>query len=286
VAALRVVAVVLAAGAVTGKAQAADSALFFLFERTTARPGEQVTVRTAGTPAGFRQTTGTRATMRLYLVRNEAAGKVRSRFDGRLDYVGSLRPGRRGRALLRFVLPPLDSGRYAAAVWCPSCAATSRGRTFFVLGVRADTAARYRRQMLLNVAAPRATAERCPVTQPRSDRPHGPEDDRWYGNDKLWVSLPPGGVLRVAPSQVRPNGALFDKPDWMPTGVTGSLTVRGRRIDAHAPSLRVHSVNWGYNSTGRGSWRSAISYPTEGCWKLTGRVRDISISYVLKVERL
>jgi hypothetical protein len=223
--------------------------------------------------------------MRLYLVQNEAAGQVRSRFDARLEYLGSLRPDLRGRALLRFVLPPLDSGRYAAAVWCPSCAATSRGRTFFVLGVRPDTA-RYRRQMLLSVAAPRATAARCPVTQPSGDWPQGLEGDRWYGNDKLWVSLPPGGLLRVAPSQVRPDGTLFDKPGWMPTGVRGSLTVRGRRIDAHAPALRVHSVNWGYSSTGRGSWRSAISYPSEGCWKLTGRVRDISISYVLKVERL
>jgi hypothetical protein len=127
----------------------------------------------------------------------------------------------------------------------------------------------------------------CPVTRPSGMKPRGLRGDRWYGNGKLWVLLPPGGVLRVTPGQVNPDGSMFDKPGWVPTGVRGALVVRGRRIDGAAPPLRVHSVNWGHNTvTGRGSWRSAITYPTAGCWRLTGRVRDVTLSYVLKVERL
>jgi hypothetical protein len=49
--------------------------------------------------------------------------------------------------------------------------------------------------------------------------------------------------------------------------------------------MRVRAVNWGYSSTGRGSWASAVSFPGEGCWRITGRVRDVSLTYVVKVVR-
>lgn len=289
-AALRVAAIALAAGIAAARPDGAQSALFFFFEPTTATPGDRVTVRTGGTPRGFQpnQRAGSlRREMRLYLVRNAVADKVRARHDSRLHFIGSLRPDYRGRGVLTFPVPPLDSGSYAAAVWCPECARSSFGRTFFVLGVHPRTVNRFRRLMLLRVVAPRATADRCPVTQPSNDRPRGLEGDRWYGNGKLWAWLPPGGVLRVAPGQVNPDGSMFDKPGWLPTGIGGVLAVHGRRIDGPAPPLRVHAVSWGHNTaTGRGGWRSAITYPMEGCWKLTGRVEDVSLSYVLKVERL
>jgi hypothetical protein len=30
-------------------------------------------------------------------------------------------------------------------------------------------------------------------------------------------------------------------------------------------------------------WASAVKFPSEGCWRLTGRVGDIALSYVVKV---
>ena len=46
-------------------------------------------------------------------------------------------------------------------------------------------------------------------------------------------------------------------------------------------------MNWGYSIVDgrrqRGSWASAVEFPSEGCWRLTGRVQDVSLSYVVKV---
>jgi hypothetical protein len=48
--------------------------------------------------------------------------------------------------------------------------------------------------------------------------------------------------------------------------------------------MQVLSVNWGHSlSTGRGSWMSAVTFPSEGCWRINGRVRDVSLSYVVRV---
>lgn len=90
-------------------------------------------------------------------------------------------------------------------------------------------------------------------------------------------------------SRVERDGSIFWKFGWLPTGIDVSpgLTVAGRRLDAASPPMRVLGVNWGYSYVrgvrGRGSWATAVSFPSEGCWKLTGRVGDIALSYVVKV---
>jgi len=82
-----------------------------------------------------------------------------------------------------------------------------------------------------------------------------------------------------------PDGTISNKLWWLPRdGFTGRLTVHGERLDARSSPMWVRAVNWGYSSTGKGSWASAVSFPGEGCWRLTGRVGDISITYVLRVR--
>jgi hypothetical protein len=44
-------------------------------------------------------------------------------------------------------------------------------------------------------------------------------------------------------------------------------------------------VRWGYSSTGRGGWASAVVFAGEGCWRITGRVRDVSLTFVVRVVR-
>jgi hypothetical protein len=154
----------------------ARSALFFFFNPATAAPGDRVTVRTAGTPQSFelsRRVRPFQQAYRLYLVPNEIAGTVRSRFDTRLHFIGSLRPDRNGRGY------------------------------------------------------------------------------------------------------------------WLAAGVDGSLTVQGGRMSdfASAP-LQVHRVNRGTLSGYRGATcATPITFPTEGCWKLTARVKDVSLSFVVRVDR-
>jgi hypothetical protein len=275
------VALLLAAIGAGAAAEDGRSALFFLLQPTTAQPGDVVTVRTGGTPASF--TLGQRVrpfgrSMRLYLVPNGVAPDVHSRFDRRAHFVGRLVPDARGRGLLQFTAPPLELDRYTVAAWCPGCAGTSAGRTWFATEVGSQTMPRYRSQMLLRVTAPPPTP--CPATTTPTGR---------YGNGALSTHLLPGGTLAIAPDRVDPGGSISWKFGWLPSGIDVSrgLTVSGRRLDAPSPPMRVLGVNWGYSYTaagrGPGSWATAVAFPGEGCWQLTGRVRDITLSYVVRV---
>lgn len=247
----------------------ASAALFFLFGPTAANAGDIVTVRTGGTPASFtarQRRKPLQRPVRIYVVPSDVAHEVRSRFDPRISFVGSLVPDRDTRGLLSFRAPPLDSGTYAVAAWCPGCAASSRGETFFVLAPAESS--RYRKQMTLRLNLPPVTPD-CPVTKGR------------YGNGILSTSVPgPDGVLATRKD---PDGSYFQKLWWLPKrGFGGNLVVSGERLDAPA-RMTVHSVNWGHSSDGRGSWASAVSFPSEGCWRLTGRVGDVSLTYVVRV---
>jgi hypothetical protein len=253
-------------------AASASASLFFLFDPTSAGPNERVTVRLGGTPASFTpdaRNLPLQRAMRLYLVPNDVARTVRSRFDKRLHFVGALVPDRDQRGILTFTVPPLDSGTYAVAVWCPACGPSSRGRTFFVLPVARNDPGRFAHLQLLDVRMPDVNAS-CPVTT------------GLHGNGFLRVSLS-DGVYSMRRDE---DGTLFNKLGWLPKkGFAGNLTVRGERLDAPG-TLRVLSVNWGQMIVNgravRGSWMSAVKFPSEGCWRLTGRVSDISLSYVVK----
>ncbi|HLG09032.1 MAG TPA: hypothetical protein VI409_10240 [Gaiellaceae bacterium] len=271
---LRFGVLVLAAAVVAAVvAASAHAALFFLFKPTTARAGDLVTVRLGGTPATFTLDQRERPfqrPLRLYLVRNRVAGEISTRFDPRLHFIGALVPDRNVRGVLTFTVPPLDTDTYVVAAWCPGCAKHSLGRTFSVLPI--PRVSRYRDLMGLRVRLPSAM-ETCPVT-----------GEGRYGNGLLSTTLPADGVLLA---RREPDGSLFQKLPWLPrAGLTGVLTVRGERLDAPSPRMGVLSVNWGYASSGpaaRGSWASAVSFPSEGCWRISGRVRDVTLSYVVKV---
>lgn len=259
----------IAAVATAVLASSAGAALFFLFKPATAKPGELVTVRLGGTSTNFtlaQREKPFRRPIRVYLVPNRVAGAVSSRSDPRLHFIGRIVPDRNRRGLLAFEVPPLDTDMYAVAAWCPECATYSFGRTFFVLPV--PKVSRYREQMGLHVQMPPPT-ETCPVTK------------GWYGNGFLSTTAPGDEGVLVARRDT--DGALFQKLPWLPReGFTGVLTVRGERLDAPG-RMRVVSVNWGHSSDGRGSWASAVTFPSEGCWRISGRVQDISLSYVVKV---
>lgn len=251
-------------------AAAAHGALFFLFDPTTAEPGDVVTIRLGGTARDYaveRRTLPLRRPIRIYLVPAESATEVRGRFDPRLHFVGSVRPARTGRGVLTFRLPPLDADTYVVAAWCAGCARFSFGTTFFAQTV--PRVSRYRDEMAIRVDMPSPT-KRCPVTK-------GPS-----GNGLLSTPMPRSdGTLLVA----RRDGTLFEKLAWIPhRGLTGSLVVRGERLDASAPPLRVLGAYWGHRSdTGKGSWASAVEFPSEGCWRIWGRVNDVTLTYVVRV---
>lgn len=270
---LRLGGVVLAVAVVAAAlSSAAGAALFFLFSATVAKPGDVVTLRLGWTPAEFtasRRERPLQRAIRVYLVAAGEAADVRGRFDRRLSFLGRIVPDARGRGLLRFTVPPLDNGDYVLAYWCPGCVRYG-SPTFGVQTI--PRVSRYRRLMGLRVELPDPRSA-CPVTVPNS-----PRSGRFnHTNGFLSSTLPSGGVISAA--RYEPDGSLFWKPYWRARDPEGwTVAVRGQRLDAPAPLMRVLAVRWG-----SGSWATASTFPSEGCWRITGRVGDVSLSYVVKV---
>jgi hypothetical protein len=137
-------------------AEGARASLFFLFNPTNASPGDKVVVRTGGTPADFKlsdRVKGRMQPIRVYLVPNTVAGDVSSRDDPRLRPIGTLVPDKNGHGVLTFRVPAVKGGGYAAAAWCPGCAAYSLGQTFSTFQVTGGIVPRFRPLMLLRVEA-------------------------------------------------------------------------------------------------------------------------------------
>ena len=104
--------------------------------------------------------------------------------------------------------------------------------------------------------------------------------ERAYGNGKLWVGgLGEDGVIRAGRHFVTRDGGVEWKLGWW-REVPGRLEISGRRIDAPAPPVRSR-VPAGYGRTGFQS--SGVLFPTDGCWRLTGRVGQTALTFVVSV---
>jgi hypothetical protein len=101
--------------------------------------------------------------------------------------------------------------------------------------------------------------------------------DSSYGNGRLWVGgLWPKGVIVATPNFIDQDGSVGMKFGWW-RQVSGYLRITGRRLDAPAPPLRA-DVSAGYGRTGFQA--SGVSFPTEGCWEVTGKVRQTTLTFV------
>jgi len=123
-------------------------------------------------------------------------------------------------------------------------------------------------------AAPSSVA--CEVTRPNgivagSDQP----EPHSYGNRQL--SLGPFGLW--------PDGSLGMKFGWT-RGVRGPLRIKGRRLDAPASPLRAVIPN-GYREIEQiGFQATSLVFSTPGCWEVTGRVGDASLTFVTRVLKI
>jgi hypothetical protein len=99
----------------------------------------------------------------------------------------------------------------------------------------------------------------------------------WYGNDVLWVALPPGAKILKPPGE-----GLSEMFPWVRL-IHGNLTIEGRRLDDASGPARL-SVPSGYG-VGSGFQASGIAFPTEGCWEVTGKIARQELSFVVEVRR-
>lgn len=199
--------------------------------------------------------------IRLYLVPASVGASVRSRFDSRLSFIGSIEASR--RAHLVFSVPPLESGRYVLAYWCRDCAPRGRG-----IGIQASPT--------LRVTA--SADDDCAMTKPNGNTPVAGarwSGFRWHGNGELWAYVRSDGVV-VA------NSLGGYKMLWVASqGVSGPLRIQYRLLDPPSQPVTARTGRLtGYDRPNATMSQMAFS---PGCWQITGRLRDASLSFVVRV---
>jgi hypothetical protein len=101
----------------------------------------------------------------------------------------------------------------------------------------------------------------------------------------LWTALWPEGQVVFEPGGpgfVLPDGSMGMKWPWF-REVRGQLTIDGRRLDAPAPPLWA-DVSPSYGDSG--FQPVYLIFPTPGCWEVTGRVGEASLTFVTFVVRV
>jgi hypothetical protein len=127
----------------------------------------------------------------------------------------------------------------------------------------------------------------CAPTLPNGDVPPGEspaEAANYLGNGRLYTALWPDGVILADPSLVEPDGRIAMKfPWWRAPGVgaAGDLVISGQELSTGAPIEAV--IPDGY---GQRFQASGIYFPTEGCYRVTGRSADAELSLVTFVVRV
>ena len=125
----------------------------------------------------------------------------------------------------------------------------------------------------------------CPVTSPNGARyPIEPAGGN-YGNDALVTGLWTTGQVEFKPRGagcVEPDGYLGMKWPWW-RSVRGPLQIEGRRLDGPAGPLRAH-INDGYGLIG--FQPVGLMFASPGCWEVTGRVADQTLTFVTLVTKV
>ncbi len=126
-----------------------------------------------------------------------------------------------------------------------------------------------------------ADANECPTTQPA----RGPSDledslfgwESSFGVGELWVGGRwPDGVIAARPEFLDKDGSVGMKFGWW-RRVAGDLTITGRRLDGPAPPVTA-SIPSGYGD--RGFQPAGVTFPTEGCWEVTGKAGTSTLTFV------
>ena len=135
-------------------------------------------------------------------------------------------------------------------------------------------------------ATPLGTPAACPVTLPSDSQSatarFGPNS---FGNEALSTELWPQGRVVFEPGGpgfIGPDGSLTMKFPWVRL-VRGQLPITGRRLDAPGPPLQA-DIPEGYGDSGFQA--TALIFPTESCWEVTGRVGDASLTFVTLVVQV
>jgi hypothetical protein len=127
----------------------------------------------------------------------------------------------------------------------------------------------------------------CPATQPDENAP--PSSRGRFGSDLLWTILPPRGIVVIGPGwpgEIGPDGSLSVKWGWweskrLPYGIT----VEGRSLDGTPGSTSIQMSAGITGSEATNFWASSLTFPAPGCWEITARAGEASLTFVTFVVR-
>ena len=107
----------------------------------------------------------------------------------------------------------------------------------------------------------------------------------FHGNGAIWTPLWPRGKILITPPYVEPDGLLRMKfPRWWRE--PAPLTIQGHRLDAAAPPLRAEvAASYDDGPVQFQFQPSMLFFPSEGCWEVTGKAGDASLTFVVLIER-
>jgi hypothetical protein len=156
-------------------------------------------------------------------------------------------------------------------------------------------------QRPLLYAVPEQVPESCPITKPPAHPfvPPSPypsqisPDGFWFGTGKLWTQLPTDGTWKGL-SHYRPTDTAFrQKLFWWREGYDWrndsqpKLKVTGKRLDSTAaPLVSGEHAEAGWKGDSSHAFMVVgIDIPSLGCWKITGRIEDAELSFVIWVAQ-
>lgn len=144
---------------------------------------------------------------------------------------------------------------------------------------------------LVGLAAPEAFA--CTPSVPDSvPPPIQPSTQLIPGttisNDGIWASIPDDGRVEISKDFIEQDG---EYKGWRGTkfmwtrgdGVVGPLIITGKRLDVEAPAAvdLVYVEGRQYGTMGfTPTW---LTFPTPGCWEITGTVGEHQIVFIMEV---
>lgn len=142
-------------------------------------------------------------------------------------------------------------------------------------------------------ALPAATGQ-CPITQPQVPlfvppapySPEAPYGNFWYGSDGLWTALSPDGVWRGLPQGDEGYGqkVFFWREGYsMMQEPQPQITIIGRPLDGDAPTFEHTGGTNGYHGDMGEFMLTGVQIPIAGCWEITGRYSDQSLSFFVWV---
>ena len=135
----------------------------------------------------------------------------------------------------------------------------------------------------------------CPITVPQdppftAPAPYSPTspfpDYFWYGTNSLWTLVPNSGVWPGLPFDGKGYG---QKVFWWREGYVWTeepepeITVTAERLDASASTFEAFGGTNAYASDIGSAMLTGVEFPTQGCWKVTGKYKDAELSFVVWV---